>query len=80
MTVWQGILAEAFLAFMLMTAIMAVAVDHRAQRLIRPHHRSAVRAAYAPRDDPGGRIGGRARSAARRQCAMSVDSALAIVR
>jgi glycerol uptake facilitator protein len=29
---WQGILAEAFLAFILMTAIMAIAVDHRAPK------------------------------------------------
>ncbi|MEA2447426.1 MAG: glycerol uptake facilitator protein [Actinomycetota bacterium] len=29
---WQGILAEAFIAFILMTAIMAVAVDHRAPK------------------------------------------------
>ncbi|HYI46707.1 MAG TPA: MIP family channel protein, partial [Actinomycetota bacterium] len=29
---WQGILAEAFIAFILMTAIMAIAVDHRAPK------------------------------------------------
>ena len=29
---WNGILAEAFIAFILMTAIMAVAVDHRAPK------------------------------------------------
>lgn len=31
-TQWQAILAEAFIAFVLMTAIMAVAVDHRAPK------------------------------------------------
>jgi glycerol uptake facilitator protein len=31
-TQWQAILAEAFIAFILMTAIMAVAVDHRAPK------------------------------------------------
>lgn len=31
-TQWQAILAEAFIAFVLMTAIMAVAIDHRAPK------------------------------------------------
>lgn len=31
-TQWQAILAEAFIAFILMTAIMAVAIDHRAPK------------------------------------------------
>ncbi len=31
-TQWQALLAEAFIAFILMTAIMAVAVDHRAPK------------------------------------------------
>ena len=31
-TSWNGILAEAFIAFILMTAIMAIAVDHRAPK------------------------------------------------